>query len=134
MHFIDLTLSTLADNLALDEALLLEAEAGHGGEALRVWEWLQPAVVLGAGSRLAEDVDEAACRTDTVPTLRRASGGGTVLLGSGCLLYSLVLRYERSPALREISISYGYILERVRSALADLLPDIERSGISDLAA
>src|SRR5262245_1919259 len=102
MYFLDLALDSLAANLALDEALLLEAEAGRGGEVLRVWEWSAPAVVLGAGCRLAEDVNEAACHADGVPIQRRASGGGTVLLGAGCLLYSLVLAYERSPFLREI--------------------------------
>src|SRR5437868_2848192 len=91
MYFLEKTLPTLAENLALDEALLLEAEAGRGGEVLRLWEWPLPAVVLGAGCRLAEDVDEERCRADGVPVLRRASGGGTVLLGAGCLLYTLVL-------------------------------------------
>src|SRR5205823_3610625 len=100
------------ENLALDEALLLEAEAGRAGETLRVWEWPGPAVVLGSGCRLAEDVDEQACRRDGVPVLRRASGGGTVLLGPGCLCYSLVLAYERDPALAEIRPSSALILRR----------------------
>jgi lipoate-protein ligase A len=134
MQFLDLTLPSLAENLALDEALLLEADEGRGGEVLRLWEWPTPAVVLGAGCWLARDVDEDACRADGVPILRRASGGGTVLLGHGCLLYSLVLRYERSPALHDITASYRYLLDRVREALADLLPAIEHAGISDLAA
>jgi lipoate-protein ligase A len=134
MHFLDLTLPTLAENLALDEALLLEAEAGRGGEVLRFWEWQEPAVVLGAGCRLTRDVDEAACRAERVPILRRASGGGTVLLGPGCLLYSLVLDYDRSPDLGDITSSYAYILGHVRAALQDLLPDIQLAGTSDLAA
>jgi lipoate-protein ligase A len=133
MYFLDLTLPTAAENLALDEALLLEAEDGCGGEVLRVWEWPRPAVVLGAGCWLAQDVDEAACVADGVPILRRASGGGTVLLGAGCLLYSLVLAYERAPALHDVSASYAYILDRVRRALGGVLPGIERAGISDLA-
>jgi lipoate-protein ligase A len=133
MRFLDLTLPSAADNLALDEALLLEAEAGRGGEVLRLWEWPHHAVVLGAGCVLAADVDEPACQLDRVPILRRASGGGTVLLGPGCLCYSLVLSYERGPALREITPSYEYILNRVGEALAGLLPDIERAGTSDLA-
>ena len=45
MRFLELTLSSPAENLALDEALLLEAEAGRGGEALRLWEWPRHAVV-----------------------------------------------------------------------------------------
>ena len=132
MRFLDLTLPSAADNLALDEALLLEAEAGRGGEVLRLWEWSRAAVVLGAGCALADDVDEAACRADGVPVLRRASGGGTVLLGPGCLCYGLVLSYERGPALREITPSYAYILGRTRDALGGLLPGIERAGTSDL--
>ena len=134
MQFLDLTLPTAAENLALDEALLLEAETGRGGEVLRLWEWPHYAVVLGAGGVLADDVDEAACRADGVPILRRASGGGTVLLGSGCLCYSLVLSYERGPALREITPSYSYILHRICESLAGLLPDIEPAGTSDLMA
>ncbi len=133
MDFLDLTLPSAAENLALDEALLLEAEAGRGGEVLRLWEWPHYAVVLGAGCALADDVDEAACAADGVPVLRRASGGGTVLLGPGCLCYSLVLSYLRGPALAEITPSYVYILNRVRESLAGLLPEIGQAGTSDLA-
>jgi lipoate-protein ligase A len=133
MRFLDPTLPTLAENLALDEALLLEAEDGRGGEVLRLWESPEPAVILGAGCRLAHDVEENSCLRDGVPILRRASGGGTVLLGPGCLLYSLVLPYDRSVLLREIPSSYVHILGRVRAALDGLLPAIELAGTSDLA-
>src|SRR5262245_25902420 len=110
MNLLDLTLPTLAENLALDEALLLEAGAGQRGELLRFWEWPSLAVVVGAGGKLAEDVDLARCEADHVPVMRRSSGGGTVLLGRGCLCFGLVLAYERSAALREIPFSYVYIL------------------------
>jgi len=134
MQLLDLTLPSAVENLALDEALLLEAEAGQGGEVLRFWEWLNPTVVLGSGCVLHEDVDEKACAADGVPVLRRSSGGGTVLLSRGCLLYTLVLACDRSAALGAVRPSYGYILERVGEALADILPGIEQAGISDLAA
>ncbi|HVS40236.1 MAG TPA: biotin/lipoate A/B protein ligase family protein [Gemmataceae bacterium] len=143
MRFLDLTLPTAAENLALDEALLLCAEAGAGREVLRFWEQSDPAVVLGAGCRLAEDVAEAACRSDGVPILRRASGGGTVLLDRGCLLYTLVLDTERAPELAGIRSSYASILSRVGEALSPLTPtpspprgeeDVVPAGISDLAA
>jgi lipoate-protein ligase A len=133
MEFLDVTLPTLAENLALDEALLLDAEAGRGGEVLRAWEWPQPAVVLGAGGRIADDVDATACTADGVPLARRSSGGGTVLLGPGCLLYSLVLRYDRAAELREIGSSYCYILGRLIDALTPLQPGIAMAGSSDLA-
>lgn len=132
MHLLDLTLPDAAVNLALDEALLLRAEDG-GPEVLRFWEWPGPAVVLGAGGRLAEDVHEEACRADGVPILRRASGGGTVLLGPGCLLFTLVLAYDRAPELAEITPSYCYILGKLRSALAPFAADVQCAGTSDLA-
>lgn len=134
MQFLDVTLPSLAANLALDEALLLEAEAGTGSEILRFWEWPQAAVVLGSGCRLADDVDEAACVADGVAICRRSSGGGTVLLGPGCLCYSVVLANERAPELRDIRSSYRYILQCVADTLTGLLPEIGHAGISDLAA
>ncbi len=134
MHFLDLTLPTLPENLALDEGLLLEAEAGNGTEVLRVWEWPAPAVVLGAGCRLAADVNEPACREDAVPIMRRASGGGTVLLGSGCLVFTLVLAYERSPLLAGVNSSYRYILDHIREGLLGAGLEVAHAGTSDLAA
>jgi lipoate-protein ligase A len=133
MRYLDRTLPTAEENLALDEALLLEADAGRGADLLRVWHLEQQAVVLGAGCSLAHDVNEAACRADGVPVLRRSSGGGTVLLGHGCLCYSLVLRYEFDPALGEIGSSYAFILARLREGLLPLQPGIDRAGTSDLA-
>ena len=129
---IDFTLPTLAENLALDEALLLEAEAGAGGEVLRFWEWPQPSVILGAGSELAIDANESACELDGIEIQRRSSGGGTVLLGRGCLLFSFVLRFERDPSLKDVNASYRWILSRIGQAFSTL-ESVKQMGISDLA-
>lgn len=133
MRYVDRTLSDLSKNLALDEALLLQAEAGETGECLRVWEWPDHAVVLGVGCSLNDDVDEDRCCRDRIPVIRRSSGGGTVLLGAGCLLFSLILSYERAAALRSVRRSYAYILDIVRRGLCDIVPGIELAGVSDLA-
>lgn len=132
MQFLDVTLPSAAENIALDEALLLTAESGDGGEVLRFWDWPTPAVVLGAGGRLADDVQETTCEAERIPILRRSSGGGTVLLGRGCLIYSLILSYERDPALHGIRSSYQFILERIGRALAEGVGIIAQAGISDL--
>ena len=130
MHFLDLTLPTAEENLALDEALLLEAEDGLGGEVLRLWEWPRLAVVLGNGGKIADDVDDDACATAGVPVLRRSSGGGTVLLGPGCLCFSIVLAFARDSVLEDLHGSYAYILRRVMDALPT--PGVELAGICDL--
>jgi lipoate-protein ligase A len=74
-----------------------------------------------------------ACAADGVPILRRSSGGGTVLLGRGCLLYSLILDYQRDPALAEVRPSYRSILGRIGPALAEGTGRVEQAGVSDLA-
>jgi lipoate-protein ligase A len=131
VDFLDLTLADVASDVALDEALLLDAEGGRGGEVLRVWERESPAVVLGSGCKLLDDVDAAACEEDGVPIVRRSSGGGTVLLGRGCLCYSLVLSFARGEVLAGIGPSYGWILRRVLDALG--VEGAVQAGISDLA-
>src|SRR5207248_2004188 len=91
-----------------------------------------PAVVVGAGGSVAHDVNAAACAADGVPVLRRASGGGTVVLGPGCLCFTLVLAYDRDPALHDIGASYRYVLGRVAGALASVAAATPE-GTSDLA-
>ena len=131
MHLLDLTLPAPAENLALDEALLVAAEEGTGAEVLRLWELPTYAVVVGSGGSVAIDVNLAACEADGVPVLRRASGGGTVLLGPGCLCFSLVLNYNRAPGLNEIPASNRYILGRIGRALAPVVSSVV-AGSSDL--
>lgn len=127
MTRLDLTLPELAANLALDEALLLAAEAGQGGEVLRFWECPLTAVVLGAGGRINDDVDLEACRRDGVAIARRSSGGGTVLLGPGCLCYSLVLRMDRDAALRQVATAHPFILGVISESLG-----ADKAGYGDL--
>jgi len=133
---LDLTLPSPGENLALDEALLNEAEdAGRRGEAsrelLRLWESPVPFVVLGSTGRLAEEVHQEACLRGGVAVLRRSSGGGTVLMGPGCLCFSLIFDLEKRPELRDIHASYRAILSRAAACLA--VDGLTHRGISDLA-
>ena len=63
MRFIELTLEQPAENLALDEALLEEAEsAGQPQETLRLWESPSHVAVVGRSSSVGEEIDLAQCR------------------------------------------------------------------------
>lgn len=134
MQCIDLTLPTPEANLACDEALLDECEAGADREVLRFWESPRPFVVLGMGSRREREVHLAACAARGIPVLRRCTGGGTVVQGPGCLSYTLVLRVAGHGLLERIDSTNAFIMERHRRALADAtgLP-ILRQGTTDLA-
>ncbi|MGD9632094.1 MAG: biotin/lipoate A/B protein ligase family protein, partial [Pirellulales bacterium] len=128
-----LTLGTPAENIALDEALLDEADAsGPDAEYLRIWESPTPLVVLGRSSRAADEVDLDACRTRGTEVLRRASGGAAIVAGPGCLMYAVVLSYERRPEARGIHPSHDYVLERIASALRKHASTVAKAGTSDL--
>jgi lipoate---protein ligase len=132
-RLLDLTLPSPVENLALDEALSDELEEQGGDPILRLWESRCHFVVLGRSCRRADDVYLDACEEDGVPILRRASGGGTVLQGPGCLSYALILPLALSPQLSTIRGTYRFILERLASALRRWEPATAFRGVSDLA-
>jgi lipoate-protein ligase A len=133
MNFFDVTLPTPAENLALDEALLDQAEAGAGGEVLRFWEPEQYFVVLGYANRAAIEVRLSFCREHGVPVLRRTTGGGTVLQGPGALNYTLILQFDSTGPLRSITSTNQFVMERNRGAIQRLSgPEVEIQGHTDL--
>ncbi len=133
MRYLELTLPTPAENLALDEALLEEAEAApQPVETLRVWESPEMAVVVGRSSRLDEEVDLAACRRWNIPVVRRPSGGAAVVLGPGCLMYALILSRELRPETRRIDAAHRYVLGKTAAALGECVPGVACAGTSDL--
>jgi lipoate-protein ligase A len=136
MQRLDRTLPTPAENLALDEALLEWAEESAAErEFLRIWESPQPIVVVGRSSRIQNEVNEAACRADRIPILRRSSGGAAVVAGPGCLMYALVLSHKLRPELRDISHAHSSILGQLEISIHPLLSNVgtvARAGTSDL--
>ncbi len=134
MILFDLTLETPGENVALDEALLDEAEAGgEPRECLRLWESPEPVVVLGRSSQASLEVDLSACRRRNVTVLRRASGGAAIVAGPGCLMYALVLSYRARPELRSLDAAHRFVLDSIADSLGSLVPGIARRGTSDLA-
>jgi lipoate---protein ligase len=134
MRYLDLTLPGLAENLALDEALLEEAElAPQPVETLRIWEAQQTAVILGRSSHIDVEVCGSFCRERGVPVLRRISGGAAVVVGPGCLMYGLVLDLRLRPQLRSIDQAHAQVLGTIAAALQRSVPDLTLRGICDLS-
>jgi len=134
MRYLELTLPTAAENVALDEALLEEAEAaGRPMETLRVWEPAEPMVVVGRSSRIALEVRVDACRQAGVPIVRRPSGGAAIVTGPGCLMYALILSHRSRRELHQVDRAHQFVLERLAGALQAMKGDVRCRGISDLA-
>jgi lipoate-protein ligase A len=130
--FLDRTLPRTEENLALDEALLIEADEGRRGAILRIWEPETPAVILGASRRWRSEIVEEACRREGIPVFRRSSGGGTVLIGPGTLNVTLVLPDWAAPGLTAIDVAQSYVLERSAAALREIEPGVRVLGSGDL--
>lgn len=131
-EWLRMSLATVAENLALDEALL---EAAHQGDlarpVIRTWTAATPAVVVGSSSRIDEEVDRAACAAAGIPILRRPSGGLTVMLGPGCVMWSVVVPLDATaPTIERI---HAAVLDPLAAALVDAGRPVVRRGSSDLA-
>jgi lipoate-protein ligase A len=78
--------------MALDEVLLGQLIAGPRRPTLRIWEWIEPALVIGSHQSVLNEVDGAAARQLGFVVTRRMSGGGTMLCEPGrTITYSLYL-------------------------------------------
>jgi lipoate---protein ligase len=133
MDLLDLTLGTPAENVALDEALLDEAEEGAAPrETLRLWESSKPFVVVGRNSRVAAEVRVETCRDRNIPILRRSSGGCAIVAGPGCLMYAVVLSYDSREHLRLVDEAHRHVLDTMLKGLRPLVPAVARQGTSDL--
>ena len=121
-----------AEQLALDEALLLESDAA-GGEFLRVWSFAAPVVVIGRASRVDDEVDRDVCGAQGIKLFRRCSGGASVVGGPGCLMYSVVLSLRSRPELQKIDAAHQFVMDRLLAAVQRQLPTAEKRGVCDLA-
>ena len=79
-------------HMALDEALLGRVISGERRPTLRIWEWIEPALVIGSHQSVMNEVDVDAARELGFVVTRRMSGGGTMLCEPDrTITYSLYL-------------------------------------------
>lgn len=100
--------------------------------ALRIWQPEQPFVVLGRSSPADSEVNFDACQRDNIWIGRRVSGGQTVVTGSGCLMYAIVLSYQTHPELRMLDHAHQFVMTRMQKVTTSLGIPTSISGVSDL--
>lgn len=132
MGYSDEVFTDVAENLALDEALLIQGDLGKGFPVLRVWEPRSLAVVLGASRKLRDDVLVDRCMEDGIPIARRSSGGGTVVIGPGTLNATVVLPDDAGPGLGAVDVAQRFVMERFARSLRVVEPGVEVLGLGDL--
>ncbi len=139
MRFLDLTLPTEQENLALDEALLHAPDTSTNPVTLtnpetwlRFWEYSRPIVVLGRSSKITEEVNVKECQQLGAKILRRVSGGATIVTGPGCLMYAVVLNTETPTEKLTVDSAHRYVLGKMTQALREYCPKVKVAGTSDL--
>lgn len=133
LEYMDLSAGDPALDLAIDETLLLRAETTNDSDGLlRIWEPTRTMVVVGRGSKVHEEVHWELCQEESIPVLRRCSGGASVVGAPGCLMYSVVLSYDRFPQLRRLDQAHQYVMSRILAAVKSLGIDASLQGTCDL--
>ena len=70
-------------HMALDAAITDEVGAGLRPPTLRIWEWAEPAVVIGRFQSLKNEVDPDGAQRHGITVVRRVSGGGAMFMEPG---------------------------------------------------
>lgn len=79
-------------HMALDEVLLNQVIAGERPPTMRMWRWIERALVIGSHQSVRNEVDLDAAQEHGFVITRRMSGGGTMLCEPDrTITYSLYL-------------------------------------------
>lgn len=79
-------------HMALDEVLLDSVITGRRPPLMRMWRWIEPALVIGSHQSVINEVDRPAADALGFVVTRRMSGGGTMLCEPGrTITYSMYL-------------------------------------------
>jgi lipoate-protein ligase A len=132
LRSLDATSPHATENLARDIALLDETDVDAARAALCVWESSSYVVVAGRSNVVEQEVDLSACVADGVPVLRRASGGGAVVIGPGCLCFSLALPIPHATSSLGISGVTRAVMRRLAQGLSTAGVPVAVQGVSDL--
>ncbi|MFN2427221.1 MAG: biotin/lipoate A/B protein ligase family protein [Candidatus Binatia bacterium] len=117
-----------------DDFAMLEAARPCARPSARVWECTETAVVLGVSRDLASEIDEVECAKQRVAVLRRASGGGTVVIGPGTLQYAIAFPHAAGAEPPSIDAVKRLCSRLVAGALAasGIEADVDSDASGDL--
>jgi lipoate-protein ligase A len=120
--------------MALDQVLAEEVGEGRRGPTLRIWEWDQPAVVIGSFQSVKNEVDLENAKRYGFSVVRRISGGGAMFMEAGSVVtYSI---YAPADLVQGMSFadSYAFLDEWVITALQSLGIDASYQPLNDITS
>jgi lipoate-protein ligase A len=120
--------------MALDEVLATEVGEGRRQPTLRIWEWNEPAVVIGSFQSVKNEVDAENAKKYGFDVVRRISGGGAMFMEAGSVVtYSI---YAPADLVQGMSFadSYAFLDEWTITALKALGIDAYYQPLNDITS
>jgi lipoate---protein ligase len=120
--------------LALDQVLAEEVGEGRRKPTLRIWEWNDPAVVIGSFQSVKNEVDLENAEKFGFEVVRRISGGGAMFMDAGSIItYSI---YAPADLVQGMSFadSYAFLDEWVIVALKSLGIEATYQPLNDITS
>jgi lipoate-protein ligase A len=120
--------------LALDEVLAVEVGEGRRKPTLRIWEWNEPAVVIGSFQSVKNEVDLDNAAKYGFEVVRRISGGGAMFMDANAVVtYSI---YAPAALVQGMSFadSYAFLDEWVITALKSLGIEAVYQPLNDISS
>jgi len=121
-------------HLALDQVLAEEVGDGRRKPTLRIWEWDQPAVVIGSFQSVKNEVDPENAAKYGFRVVRRISGGGAMFMDAGAIItYSIYAPIDLVQGM-SFADSYAFLDEWAVDALKSLGIDASYQPLNDIAS
>ncbi|MFW9904563.1 MAG: biotin/lipoate A/B protein ligase family protein [Candidatus Thorarchaeota archaeon] len=91
-----------------------------------------PIVCCGLHQSISQVVDLKFCESNNIPVIRRACGGGAVLLNSNQLFYNVVAHIDSNIVPRQVSAFYSKLLEPVVNTYRHFNVDAKYQPVNDI--
>ncbi len=118
------------DNMALDEAILIEVGRGASPPTIRFYAWNRPTVSLGYFQRAAREIDEAAVVARKYGLVRRMTGGRSVLHDRE-VTYSVIVPVGHELAQTSVVESFRILSGALREGFCALGLSAEVVSLAD---
>ena len=120
--------------MALDQVLAEEVGEGRRKPTLRIWEWKDPAVVIGSFQSLRNEVDLENANKFGFDVVRRISGGGAMFMEAGtAITYSIYAPAELVQGM-SFADSYAFLDEWTIIALKSLGIEASYQPLNDITS
>ncbi|HIU64933.1 MAG TPA: lipoate--protein ligase family protein [Candidatus Avacidaminococcus intestinavium] len=108
-----------AENMAIDEAILLGYSKKTSPPTIRFYTWQPAAVSIGYFQHSDAEIDFAACQKQGIDVVRRLTGGRAVLHDEE-LTYSIVVGEDYPEIPMTVTASYRYLSQGLMNGLAKI--------------